>query len=169
MRTGTMVRVAALGAAGTLALACERFTAVVGPTEWQGAPRGDQVRPTPVTTAATSVFRASLHPTTKVVSYAFTWNGLSGLTTGVHLHGPADANAVAPVIVDFEALPAGATGSVIREANGSATGELDLTRTVTATISGDSLVKLLDAGLVYVDAHTDASPGGEIRGRITRR
>jgi hypothetical protein len=44
-----------------------------------------------------------------------------------------------------------------------------LTLAITPTVSGDSLLKLFDAGMVYVNVHTPSNGGGEIRGQITRQ
>ena len=38
---------------------------------------------------------------------------------------------------------------------------------ITPTINGDSLRKLLLAGLTYANIHTTVNGGGEIRGQIT--
>ena len=39
---------------------------------------------------------------------------------------------------------------------------------ITATVSGDSLIKLLNAGLLYVNVHTAANAGGEIRAQLKK-
>jgi len=40
---------------------------------------------------------------------------------------------------------------------------------ITATMNGDSLKKLLFAGLTYANIHTTQNGGGEIRGQIARQ
>ena len=47
--------------------------------------------------------------------------------------------------------------------------DLSASSVVTATVSGDSLRKLLDLGLLYVNVHSQTFQGGEIRGQITRQ
>jgi hypothetical protein len=46
---------------------------------------------------------------------------------------------------------------------------VDLKLAITATVSGDSLKTLLDAGQLYVNVHTVANGGGEIRGQIAKQ
>lgn len=102
--------------------------------------------------------------------YVLTFAELDGVTNGVHLHGPASADNVGGLLVDLENLPAGSTGTMTAgDRAGSGSGTLDLTLPITATVSGDSLHKLLSAGLVYVDVHTVTNPNGEIRGQIVRQ
>ena len=82
-----------------------------------------------------------------VLSWVITYSGLTGPVTGAHLHGPAPANANAGVIVPF----AGSLGSPI-------TGSKQLTAAQIAQLRG---------GAWYVNLHTAANPGGEIRGQVT--
>ena len=82
-----------------------------------------------------------------ILSWVITYQGLTGPVTGAHFHGPAAANANAGVIVPF----AGSLGSPI-------SGSQKLTA---PQIAG------LRSGLWYVNLHTAAFPGGEIRGQVT--
>ena len=74
--------------------------------------------------------------------------GLSGPATAAHFHGPAETGKNAGVAV---AIP-NATSSPVE---GSAT----LT---------DAQAADLIAGKYYVNIHTAANPGGEIRGQVTK-
>ena len=85
---------------------------------------------------------------TKKLTWKLTYSGLSGPATAAHFHGPAEPGKNAGVVV---AIP-GATAS---PAEGSAT----LT---------DAQAADLMAGKLYVNIHTAASPGGEIRGQVTK-
>src|ERR1700729_2302691 len=85
---------------------------------------------------------------TKKLSWKLTYTGLSGPATAAHFHGPAEVGKNAGVEV---AIP-GATSS---PAEGSAT----LT---------DAQAADLAAGKLYVNVHTAANPGGEIRGQVTK-
>jgi CHRD domain-containing protein len=85
-------------------------------------------------------------PATKKLSWKLTYSGLSGPATAAHFHGPAEAGKNGGVAV---AIP-NATSS---PAEGSAT----LT---------DAQAADLTAGKYYVNVHTAANPGGEIRGQV---
>src|ERR1700736_2637405 len=85
---------------------------------------------------------------TKKLSWKVTYSGLSGPATAAHFHGPAAAGANAGVKV---AIP-NATAS---PAEGSAT----LT---------DEQAADLTAGKYYINVHTAANPGGEIRGQVPK-
>jgi CHRD domain len=85
---------------------------------------------------------------TKKLSWKLTYSGLSGPATAAHFHGPAEAGKNAGVAV---AIPNAATSP----AEGSAT----LT---------DAQAADLVAGKYYVNVHTAANPGGEIRGQVMK-
>jgi hypothetical protein len=87
-------------------------------------------------------------PATKKLSWKLTYSGLSGPATAAHFHGPAEPGKNAGVAV---AIP-NATSS---PAEGSAT--------LTQAQAAD-----LEAGKYYVNVHTSANPGGEIRGQVTK-
>jgi len=84
----------------------------------------------------------------KKLTWNLTYSGLTGPATAAHFHGPAEAGKNAGVAV---AIP-GATAS---PAEGSAT--------LTDAQAADLL-----AGKYYVNVHTAANPGGEIRGQVTK-
>ena len=84
------------------------------------------------------------------LSWNVTWSGLSGATTVAHFHGPALAVQNAGVQVDFLGLGGGLNPSIG-------------TTVITAAQGSDLL-----AGLWYVNVHSTAFPGGEIRGQITQ-
>lgn len=81
-----------------------------------------------------------------VVKWTVTYEGMSGPVTAGHFHGPAPAGANAGVVIPF-------AGSMASPITGSAT--------VTAAQIAD-----MKAGLYYVNLHTAANPGGEIRGQV---
>jgi hypothetical protein len=109
----------------------------------------------PVTTDAGGTGSFSLNSDQTELKYEITYIGLSGTLTGGHFHMGA----------------VGANGSVVRSI--SATGD-----PASATISGtwsstdasqpftQALAKALLAGQLYVNFHTAANPGGEMRGQI---
>jgi hypothetical protein len=100
------------------------------------------------TSAATGTADLDYDPASKKLSWKLTYSGLSGPATAAHFHGPAEAGKNAGVAV---AIP-NATASPVE---GSAT----LT---------DAQAADLVAGKYYINIHTAANPGGEIRGQVTK-
>lgn len=92
-------------------------------------------------------------------TYTITFSGMTGAVAAGHIHGPAPVGANANVIVPFNVTGAGTTGTI--------TGTF--TSTNTATISNDSLDVLMKTGNAYVNLHTQANPGGEIRGQLLQQ
>ena len=85
---------------------------------------------------------------TKKLTWKLTYSGLSGPATAAHFHGPAEAGKNGGVAV---AIPNAGTSP----AEGSAT--------LTDAQAADLL-----AGKYYINVHTAANPGGEIRGQVTK-
>lgn len=85
---------------------------------------------------------------TKKLTWKLTYSGLSGPATAAHFHGPAEAGKNAGVAV---AIPNATTSPN----EGSAT----LT---------DAQAADLMTGKYYVNVHTAANPGGEIRGQVMK-
>jgi hypothetical protein len=102
----------------------------------------------PNTSAGKGTADIDYDPASKKLSWKLTYSGLSGPATAAHFHGPADPDKNAGVAV---AIP-NATASPVE---GSAT----LT---------DAQAADLTAGKYYVNVHTAANPGGEIRGQVTK-
>ncbi len=100
----------------------------------------------PKTTQGKGDATAVLDTATKELQYTVTFSGLTGPATMAHIHGPAAPGANAGVVVPLGNNPT----SPIK---GSAT----LT---------DQQVADLEAGKYYVNVHTSANPGGEIRGQL---
>jgi CHRD domain len=100
------------------------------------------------TSAATGTADIDYDAATKKLSWKLTYTGLSGPATAAHFHGPAEAGKNAGVAV---AIPNAGTSPV----EGSAT----LT---------DAQAADLTAGKYYVNVHTAANPGGEIRGQVMK-
>lgn len=102
----------------------------------------------PNSSAATGSADVDYDPASKKLSWKLSYSGLSGPATAAHFHGPAEAGKNAGVAV---AIP-NATSSPVE---GSAT----LT---------DAQAADLTAGKYYINIHTAANPGGEIRGQVTK-
>ena len=81
-----------------------------------------------------------------VLKWTITYSGLTGPVTAGHFHGPAAPGANAGVVLPF-------TGSMASPITGTAT----LTPAQLADVK---------AGLWYINLHTAAHPGGEIRGQV---
>lgn len=101
-----------------------------------------------VSTAGAGTLDATFDKSTRKLAYTVTYSGLTGPATAGHFHGPAAPGQNAGVVVPF-ANPA----SPIR-------GEATLT---------DAQAADLLAGRWYVNVHTRAHPGGEIRAQVTPR
>lgn len=102
----------------------------------------------PNTSTATGTAEIDYDPASKKLDWKVTYTGLSGPATAAHFHGPAEAGKNAGVAV---AIPNAGTSPV----SGSAT----LT---------DAQAADLVAGKYYINIHTAANPGGEIRGQVTK-
>lgn len=152
--------------------ACESSTEIDSNLRFAGVLNGAKEKPTAVTTTATGQALVVVN-SAGTLSYSVTWTGLTGAPTGAHIHGPADSNSTAGVLINFTALPAGsfqASPSVMTAA-GSSSGNVNVksTAVILPTVSGDSLVKLLNAGLLYVNVHTAANAAGEIRTQLKKQ
>jgi len=84
---------------------------------------------------------------TKQLTYTITYDGLTGPATAGHIHGPAAAGDNAGIVVPFAVPESPISG--------------------TATLTDDQAAALL-AGRLYVNIHTAANKGGEIRGQIVK-
>jgi hypothetical protein len=100
------------------------------------------------TSAGTGTVDIDYDAATKKMNWKLTYSGLSGPATAAHFHGPAQPDKNAGVAL---AIP-NATPSPVE---GSAT--------LTDAQASDLL-----AGNYYVNIHTAANPGGEIRGQVTK-
>lgn len=95
--------------------------------------------------AGTGTLHASLNKDTNVLTWTVNYSGLTGSVMAGHFHGPAVAGQNAGVALAF-------SGSMDSPIKGSAT--------LTPAQSAELL-----AGKWYVNLHTAANKGGEIRGQ----
>jgi hypothetical protein len=84
----------------------------------------------------------------KKLSWKVSYSGLTGPATAAHFHGPAEPGKNAGVMIPIQNI-------ATSPAEGSAT----LT---------DAQAADLTAGRLYVNVHTAANPGGEIRGQVKK-
>jgi len=101
----------------------------------------------PVTSSGTGTATVNFDPATKEVTYSVTYSGLSGPAAAAHIHCGAAAGANAGVAVPFKSADSPATGS--------------------ATLT-DAQIADLEAGKCYVNVHTAANKGGELRGQLAK-
>lgn len=122
-----------------------------------------------VTSPATGTFTATLDTSTNVFTYDVTYTGLVANVTAGHIHGPAPTTTTGGVILNFATLPGATftTGAQAGAAHGVVT--LNSGTQISTTVNGDSLKKLLFAGMSYANIHTTTNGGGEIRGQITKQ
>ncbi len=99
------------------------------------------------TTTGHGEFSAEVETDEKTLVYRATYTGLSGPAVAAHLHGPAEPGANAPPMVMVQDTSSPISGLVL--------------------LTGDQVSDLL-AGKWYFNVHTQAHPGGEIRGQIKR-
>jgi hypothetical protein len=120
------------------------------PVVMQAMLNGANERPNPV---ATSGFGRGLFMLTgNQLTFSVSYGGLSGAATLAHIHGPADSENAAGVMIDLAPFNGGAFG-----VSGGLSG--------TVTLTTNQLTALA-AGRTYVNVHTDANRPGEIRGQI---
>ena len=137
--------VAAVLAGALLLSACGSASKVAGTHSMVTRLSGFSEVP-PVSTAATGSAEISYNVDTRVLQWTVTYSSLSGPATGGHFHGPAMPGANAPVALGF-------SGSLASPITGNAV--------LNPAQSADLL-----AGRWYVNLHTAANPGGEIRGQV---
>lgn len=111
---------------------------------------GDQEVPAK-TTGASGTMNVSYDKSTKILTLSATWTGLSGAPVAAHIHGTAPKGQNAGVKVDFHDNVTAAAGTFNR----------------TISVDGDAIKEdSLLLGYYYFNIHTQANPGGEIRGQI---
>jgi CHRD domain len=108
----------------------------------------------PVTTSATGRGAIVVNPTTREITGGLTFSGLTPNAGGHHIHqAPAgNPNANGPVIVPLVLAADGRTATV-----------------PAGTVLTAAQYAALVAGELYMNVHTAANPGGEIRGQLTLR
>ena len=110
-------------------------------------------------TAATGAFAATVDVATGTVTYTLTVPSIEA-TTQAHIHAGAEGED-GPVVVPLFAAEGGSADSI----NVSGTfGAADLV----GPLAGDPIgfATAVTNGTLYVNVHTQANPGGEIRGQI---
>lgn len=121
-------------------------------------------------------FTATLDTTSNVFSWTGTFSGLTSNVNNGHIHGPfAQSNTTGSVGVLLNFNPSVTPGATFTGLNSATSGSvsgsvvLNAALTLTSTVNGDSLKKLLLANATYVNIHTVSNGGGEIRGQLIKK
>ena len=133
----------------------ERFTATLN---------GTNEKPNAVTTTATGTAEFTYVADIPALFYRIDVAGIDSATVA-HIHGPADINNPAGVIVNLftgnPTKPLAFTGTLAEGVVGQLGAPVGMTM--------DSLLVLLRTGNAYVNVHTRVNGGGEIRGQVSRQ
>jgi hypothetical protein len=103
----------------------------------------------PVETPAKGSADLTYDPATRVLTWTVTYSGLSAPATMAHFHGPAAAGKNGPVAIWISVKDASVNSPVKGE----------------ATLTPEQ-AQQFSAGEWYINVHTQAHPGGEIRGQV---
>lgn len=132
---------------------------------------GAAERPNPVTTNAGGTFGAAVRDTATiggrkdslaVISFALNVTNINAATAAhIHAGGPDVAGPVMVFLFSGPATGNGFSGLL-------SSGEISRRSSFTAPFTLDSLLTRMRNGTAYVNVHTTANPGGEIRGQIQR-
>ena len=134
-----------------------------------------------VSPGARGEFKGKIDPRTGVIDYEFSYEGLQANATQAHIHfGQRGVNGGITVWLcgtSFAATTPGPAGTPTCGARaGSFTGVIDASKVVgpggAQQLGANELAELIRAmrgGVTYVNVHTEASTGGEIRGQLRHR
>jgi len=101
----------------------------------------------PNNSTATGTAEATFDTATRNLTWTVTYIGLTGPAAGAHFHGPGEAGKNAGIVLPFPSPTSPIKGS----------------QTLTEAQAADLL-----AGKWYVNIHTAANPGGELRGQMMK-
>jgi hypothetical protein len=101
----------------------------------------------PNASPASGTAEATLNTETKVLTWTVIFKDLTGPAVGAHFHGPFEPGKNAGIVLPFKTTQSPIEG--------------------TATLS-DTQVSDLLAGKWYANIHTQANPGGELRGNMAK-
>ncbi len=143
--TPTILRTtaAAIAFAGALALASPSMAAMMS---FKASLNGKSEVP-PNAVAATGTVTTTFDTDSKKLTWKGSYSGLTGPVTAAHFHGPAPAGKNAGVMIPISPNGPSFEGS--------------------ATLT-DTQAKALMDGDMYVNVHTAANKGGEIRGQLMK-
>jgi hypothetical protein len=145
----TLSRRVVMAVAGLIGAVWAAGLALAAPISFTVPLIGAQQVP-PLQTSGSGTANLTYDPSTRVVTWSITYNGLSSPVTMAHFHGPAELgkNAGIEVWLTKQGSP---VESPIK-------GE--------ATLSPEQAQQFM-AGELYINVHTRDHPAGEIRGQVT--
>lgn len=117
-----------------------------------------------VSTGSAGTATISLDQATGVVTYRIDVYNMPVGTTAAHFHVGAPGVS-GPVVVNFTVLTAISNDFAI---TGTASATSLVPRAAQGINSWEDFVQALQLGNIYVNVHSTANPGGEIRGQVTR-
>jgi CHRD domain len=135
-------------AASLAGIAVWAASSQAAPLSFKVALTGAQQVP-PMQTTATGTADLTYDPATRMLTWSVTSKGLSGPATMAHFHGPAAEGKNAPPVIWLSEKGAPVPDPI----KGS------------ATLTPEQAQQFM-AGEWYVNVHTQADPGGEIRGQV---
>ncbi len=146
-----------------LAASCEPDAELKKTTDFQKSDiplTGAQETP-PVASTALGSMDVYYSKATKLLTYTVRWSGLTGPVAAMHIHGQATIGFPAPVVQNIITSSNGITTP--NPTRFPATGSFSANLLVDGvTVKENDLLN----GFYYVNIHTAAFPGGEIRGQI---
>lgn len=151
-------RLVTLAVVGLLASAAPTALAADPPTAAFGGPLTGAQEVLPVVTAATGEATVVLAPDDSVIWYVVTYSGLSGPAVAAHIHAGA-VGVNGGVILPLTVAASPMTGT-LTAANFTPSGAITTYAEAVAAIK---------AGATYVNVHTAANPGGEIRAQVVAK
>ncbi len=133
------------GGAGAMAMASVAHAAPMSMT----VPLTGAQQVPPVQTSGNGSADLTYDPSSRQLTWTITYSGLTGPATMAHIHGPAPEGKNAPVEVWLSKKGSTASSPIKGE----------------DTLTPDEAKQMM-AGDTYINVHTAAHPGGEIRGQI---
>jgi hypothetical protein len=137
------------GAAGAVLLSSTK-SSQAAPMKFKADLKASSEVP-PTISNGTGTCTASYDPATKMLTWEGNFSGLTGPATAAHFHGPAEAGKNAGVLIP------------ISEKDKPFTSPFKGSATLTDAQAAD-----LEKGMLYVNVHTEANKGGEIRGQVVK-
>ncbi|MBK7045041.1 MAG: CHRD domain-containing protein [bacterium] len=131
----------------------------------------------PNASMGTGFAQVDIDPVAHTMNVFITFEGLSGVTTACHIHGPTTVAGtgtagVATTTPTFPGFPAGVAAGMYDQLfdmtlTASFNGSFVANNGGTAATAEAALFQAITDGKTYVNVHSNLFPGGEIRGFLT--